>query len=190
MCAPPCLPLPHQRLATAPNAALPAMGLAFAMNSVAVCAYFMRRRGIFDRISCASPCFAPGLHHVRTTLPVSREPLHESPRRVHLRTRAVCGVANARNSCGYCCALRLAAHPDPQRTLSAQFVQRIPRAYPSSASSYIFNSINPAPGSPWAPRQPAGGAARGAATSPAPWARRGCSPARQQSAARPQTPSR
>ena len=46
-----------------------------------------------------------------------REPLHESPRRVHLRSRAVCRVANARNSYGYCCVFRLAAHPDPQRTL-------------------------------------------------------------------------
>jgi hypothetical protein len=46
-----------------------------------------------------------------------RDPLHESPRRVHLRSRAVCFVANARNSGGYCCALRLAVHPDPQRTL-------------------------------------------------------------------------
>ena len=55
-----------------------------------------------------------------------RDPLHQSPRRVHLRNRAVCGVANARNSDGYCCALRLAAHPDPQRTLSARFVQRVP----------------------------------------------------------------
>ena len=45
---------------------------------------------------------------------------------MNLRPRAVCGVANARNSYGYCCALRLAAHPDPQSTLSAQFVQRIP----------------------------------------------------------------
>ena len=47
MCAPPCVPLAHQRLATAPNAALPARGLMFAMNSVAACAYFMSCRGIF-----------------------------------------------------------------------------------------------------------------------------------------------
>jgi len=26
---------------------------------------------------------------------------------------------------GYCCAFRLASHPDPQRTLSARFVQSI-----------------------------------------------------------------
>ena len=55
-----------------------------------------------------------------------RDALHESPRRVHLRARAVCGVANPRNSSDYCCGLRLAAHPDPQRTLTARFVKSIP----------------------------------------------------------------
>ena len=54
-----------------------------------------------------------------------RNPLHKSPRRVHLRPRAVFVVANTRNSYGSCCVLRLAAHPDPQRTLAARFVQRI-----------------------------------------------------------------
>ena len=56
----------------------------------------------------------------------ARDPLHESPRRGHLRSRAVCRVANTRNSYGYCCVLRLAALPDPQRPLSARFVQRVP----------------------------------------------------------------
>ena len=54
-----------------------------------------------------------------------REALHESPRRVHLRTRAVCRVANPRDSWGYRCSLRLAAHPDPQRPLAARFVQSL-----------------------------------------------------------------
>jgi len=57
-------------------------------------------------------------------------PLHKSPRRVHLRSRAVCVVANVRNSYGYnyCCALRPAAHPDPQCTLANRFGQRLPSA--------------------------------------------------------------
>jgi len=46
--------------------------------------------------------------------------MHNRSRRWHLRTRAVCVVANPRNSDGYCCGLRLAAHPDPQRQLTAQ----------------------------------------------------------------------
>ena len=96
---PPCLPLPHQRLAPKPNAAQPAMGLAFAMNSIAACAYFMSRRGIFDRIACASPCFAPGLHHVRTTLPVST-----ASTRCHCATRGTAskGLVFAMNSAAAC----------------------------------------------------------------------------------------
>jgi len=50
--------------------------------------------------------------------------LHSRSRRRHLRTRAACVVANPRNSYGYCCGLRLAAHPDPQRQLTAQVMQR------------------------------------------------------------------
>ena len=53
--------------------------------------------------------------------------MHESPRRVHLRPRAVCGVAHARSSYGYRCVLRLAAHRDTQRTFAARFAQGIPR---------------------------------------------------------------
>ena len=37
---------------------------------------------------------------------------------------AICGVANARNSYGYCCALRLAAHPKPGRIASRGLLQR------------------------------------------------------------------
>jgi len=47
----------------------------------------------------------------------------------------ICGLgrsaaqANTRNGCGYgCgygCVFRLAAHPDPQRTLAARFVQKV-----------------------------------------------------------------
>ncbi|MCL2876724.1 MAG: hypothetical protein FWF12_10675, partial [Betaproteobacteria bacterium] len=39
--------------------------------------------------------------------------------------RAVCGVANPRHSNGYGCGLRLASHPDPQRTLTARLIQTI-----------------------------------------------------------------
>ncbi|MFP5446067.1 MAG: hypothetical protein ACLGIY_21220, partial [Betaproteobacteria bacterium] len=42
----------------------------------------------------------------------------------------------SQNSYGYCCVLRLAAHHDPQRTLAARFVQRIPSAYLLIASCY------------------------------------------------------
>ena len=35
------------------------------------------------------------------------------------RARAACSVSNTRNSYGYCCVLRLAAHPDPQRSRTA-----------------------------------------------------------------------
>ena len=59
---------------------------------------------------------------------LARDAVHDSSRRVHLRAQAACRVANTRNSYGYCCVLRLAAHPDPQSTLAARFVQRIPRA--------------------------------------------------------------
>ena len=58
-----------------------------------------------------------------SSLGSSAQILHKSPRRVHLRSRVVCGVANTRNSYGYCCFLRLAAHPVPQRPLAAPFVQ-------------------------------------------------------------------
>ena len=67
-----------------------------------------------------------------------REALHESPRRVHLRTRAVCRVANPRDSWGYRCGLRLAAHPDPQRPLAARFVQSFPNAQAHPAQGRIF----------------------------------------------------
>jgi 4-oxalocrotonate tautomerase len=55
-----------------------------------------------------------------------KDALHKSPRRVYLRTRAVCGVANPRHSVGYGCGLRLAAHPDPQHPLTARLMQGIP----------------------------------------------------------------
>jgi len=54
-----------------------------------------------------------GLQRVKDTL-------NNPPRRVHLRIRAVCGVANPRHSDGYGCGLRLASHPDAQRPLTAQ----------------------------------------------------------------------
>jgi hypothetical protein len=40
---------------------------------------------------------------------------------------AVCGVANARHSYGYGCALRLAAHPKPRRADSLRIIQRFLR---------------------------------------------------------------
>jgi len=54
-----------------------------------------------------------------------KDGLNKSPRRVHLRSRAVCGVANHSHSDGYGCGLRLASHPDPQRTLTARLIQTI-----------------------------------------------------------------
>ncbi len=57
----------------------------------------------------------------------AREALNKSPRRVHLRIRAACRVANPRDSIGYHCGLRLAFHPDPQRPLTARLVQSFPR---------------------------------------------------------------
>ena len=61
------------------------------------------------------------------------DPLHKSLRRVHLRSRAVCGVANTRNSYGYCCVNFSSSAPcSPSRsaahTWPARFVQRIPWA--------------------------------------------------------------
>ena len=41
------------------------------------------------------------------------ERVHDLHAGVQARNRAVCVVANPRNSKGYCCGLRLAAHPDP-----------------------------------------------------------------------------
>jgi len=55
---------------------------------------------------------------------------------VHLRARAVCRVANPRHSYRYGCGLRLAAHPDPQRTLAARYMQK----FPSVASTVICRS--------------------------------------------------
>ena len=46
---------------------------------------------------------------------------------MHLWIRAFCFVANARDSYGYHCALRLASHPDPPCLLSARLVQSFPR---------------------------------------------------------------
>jgi len=56
---------------------------------------------------------------------IFKDGLNKSPRRVHLRSRSVCGVANPRHSDGYGCGLRLASHPDPQRTLTARLIQAI-----------------------------------------------------------------
>ncbi|MCL2871528.1 MAG: transglutaminase-like domain-containing protein [Betaproteobacteria bacterium] len=53
--------------------------------------------------------------------------LNKSPRRVHLRHRAVCGVATLAHRPAMRCAPRLASHPDPQRPLTARSVHRIPR---------------------------------------------------------------
>ena len=55
-----------------------------------------------------------------------KEPLHNLLRRGHLRSRAVCGVANPRDSYGYRCGLRLASHPDPQRLLTARGCAEVP----------------------------------------------------------------
>jgi antirestriction protein ArdC len=68
----------------------------------------------------------PGQHvaYVASWIKTLKDALHKSPRRVHLRTRAVCGVANPRHSYGY--GLRLASHPDPQRPLTARLMQSIP----------------------------------------------------------------
>gem|GEM_PF-2649211 len=77
---------------------------------------------------------------------LARDPLHESSRRVHLRSRVVCCVANPRNSTCYCCVLRLAAPPDPQRTLSARFVQSIPRRSVAGSTSSTTRRDNDARG--------------------------------------------
>lgn len=58
----------------------------------------------------------------------AREPLHNLLRRRHLRSRAVCCVANPRDSCSYRCGLRLASHPDPQRLLAARGYAEVPKA--------------------------------------------------------------
>jgi len=42
---------------------------------------------------------------------------------MHPRIRAPCCVANARDSTGYRCALRLALHPEPWRLLTARIIQ-------------------------------------------------------------------
>ena len=65
------------------------------------------------------------LHCLQSTAP-AKELLHESSHRVHLRPQAVCVVANPRDSYRYRCGLRLASHPDPQRTLAARFVPKLP----------------------------------------------------------------
>ena len=58
----------------------------------------------------------------------SREPLNKPPRRLPLSIRAFCGVANPRDSYGYHCGLRLAAHPERQRILAARLIQRLPNS--------------------------------------------------------------
>lgn len=111
------------------------------------------------RVRSASQFFEP------QKVPGPRDPLHESSRRGHLRLRAVCLVANARRSYGYCCACRLAVHPDQQRPVTARFVQRIPstprQACPLTsttasgasrtgrilASNFTFRTISAAKGS-------------------------------------------
>ena len=69
------------------------------MSSVAASAYFMSHRGIFDRIACASPCFAQGLHHVRTTLPASTA---STPCNCVTRGTASKGLVFAMNSVAAC----------------------------------------------------------------------------------------
>ncbi|NYT25692.1 GntR family transcriptional regulator [Alcaligenaceae bacterium] len=66
-------------------------------------------------------------------LAYTKEALNKSPRRMHLWIRAVCFVANARDSDGYHCALRLASHPDPQCLLSARLVQSFLKQAPNSS---------------------------------------------------------
>ena len=53
-----------------------------------------------------------------------RATLNKSLARCASLPAAVCGVANARNSCGYCCASRLASHPHAGRAASRGLVQR------------------------------------------------------------------
>ncbi|MBS7348714.1 MAG: DUF4390 domain-containing protein [Comamonas sp.] len=45
--------------------------------------------------------------------PIDLERVHDSLAGAQMRPRALCGVANPRDSSGYHCGLRLAAHPDP-----------------------------------------------------------------------------
>ncbi len=72
------------------------------------------------------------------------DPLHESPRRVHLRNRAVCRVANTRNSYGYCCVMRYALC-----VLRFAFcVLRFAPCSPSRSAVHTYRSIR-AEG-PWA----------------------------------------
>lgn len=51
--------------------------------------------------------------------------LNEPQRRGHLWIRAVCGVANSRDSTSYRCDLRLASHPEPQRPFAARLVRSL-----------------------------------------------------------------
>jgi len=54
-----------------------------------------------------------------------KDGLYNPSRRVHLRNRAACCVANPRRSIGYGCGLRLAYHPAPQRPLPFWVIQDI-----------------------------------------------------------------
>ena len=63
-----------------------------------------------------------------------RDPPIESPRRAHVWNRAICFVANARDSYGYHCALHLASHCYPRRPLPARLDQRV--------SSHRLNTKN------------------------------------------------
>ncbi|HRO81238.1 MAG TPA: hypothetical protein PLR92_07400, partial [Alicycliphilus denitrificans] len=79
------------------------------------------------RLTRFSPCHGMPARMPGRACSGQRDALHESSRRWHLRPRAVCGVANARNGYGHCCALRLAAYPDPQCQLAARCGQSTPR---------------------------------------------------------------
>ncbi len=55
-----------------------------------------------------------------------KDALNHSSRRMHLRTQAICCVANVRDGYGYHCALRLASHSHPERLLTARIIQSLP----------------------------------------------------------------
>jgi len=75
---------------------------------------------LMGQMALASSAYA-----VCQNMPCLKDARNNSPRRLHPRNRAVCCVANARDSYGYHCALRLASHPDPGRRLTVRVIQSI-----------------------------------------------------------------
>jgi hypothetical protein len=110
--------LGHASVAIVKNAILAAMWLLIPALAATGVSGFVLGKGRGGRLLQAKKR--------RMKIIAAKDALHKSPRRVHLRTRAVCGVANPRHSYGYGCGLRLAAHPDPQRPLAARLMQSIP----------------------------------------------------------------